>query len=138
MKQVFDKWDILPPFQHLYHNGIELKENSDALGGLGLLTDDTVYVVLDVMPMEDVEEIVDDEGEDEIIARVCAKSLAGFTGTALFGLTANSDSTGALEGNGGASRMIIDDSVIEVEEDDPVQCKQLGRRHRCQAHTYVT
>lgn len=122
-KQVFEKWYILPPFQHVYHNGIELKENSDVIGELGILTDDKIYIVADEEPAEDVEEIIDDEGEDAEFKRACAQSLAGFNGTALFGLPANCDSTAAKEGNGARSEMIVDDCAIVIAEDDSVRSK---------------
>lgn len=123
-KQVFEKWDILPPFQHIYHNGIELKENSDVLGGLGILTDDKIYVVADEEPAEDVEEIIVDEGEDAEFKRACAQSFAGFNGTALFGLPARCSSTANEEGNSASSKTIVDDdSATVIAQDDPVQSK---------------
>jgi hypothetical protein len=55
------------------------------------------------------------------MAMACERSLAGFNGTALFGLAADTDSTKASEGKHATSKIDTRDSMMDVAQDDPVQ-----------------
>jgi hypothetical protein len=107
----------------VHYNGVELEENTRTLGELGILTDDNIYLLSDDIPEDEFDEAIDVEGEDELVAEACARSLAGFNGTALFGLQAN---TAAADGSAlkdSVSDTIVDEPMSDVAEEDPVQCK---------------
>lgn len=120
--QINLEWDILPLFQHLHHDGVELKDNTRTLGDLGVLTDDHIYLLCDEIPEDEVEAI-DDEEEDELVAKACAASLAGFNGTALFGLPGNGDQTGPPTREDSIADMMVDEVMPGVAQEDPVQCE---------------
>lgn len=113
----------MPLFQHLHHNGVELEDNARTLGDLGILTDDHIYVFADEIPDDESVEAIDDEGENALVAKACAASLAGFTGTVLFGLPGNAAQIGSARGEDDAAELKMDEPMPEVGEGDPVQCK---------------
>lgn len=93
------------------------------MGDLGVLTDDHIYLLSDEIPEDEIDEAMDDEGEDELVAKACARSLAGFSGTALFGLSANTAPTDVSAENNSTWDMPVDEPMPEVAEEDPVQCE---------------
>ncbi|KAJ9107796.1 hypothetical protein QFC19_002701 [Naganishia cerealis] len=120
--QINEHWDVFPMFQHIYCGEHELKDNTQILGDAGVLTDDTLHVICDEMPGGDVS--IDDIDQEDVAGDI-TESLAGFGGTALFGLPtieAADDTANATVD----ARAMSEDLTRDMAEEGPPRCKLLA------------
>ncbi|KAJ9109175.1 hypothetical protein QFC21_000504 [Naganishia friedmannii] len=120
-QQVKEKWGVYPIFQHIFYGKTELTENTLLLKDVGVLADDTIYIVCDEMAggmeaaMNDVDG--DEDAEDTTDLR------AGFGGTALFGLPATTESSNSMAERNADWSAPMEDPIMDTVEDVNLQCR---------------
>lgn len=125
LEQVKENWGVYPIFQHIFYGETELTENTLLLKDVGVLADDTVFVVCDEMT-GGMEAAMNGANEDEITGD-SADSVAGFGGTALFGLPAIIESSDHFVSEGHVeSDASMQDLVMDPVEDLKLQCKRVA------------
>ncbi|KAJ9125512.1 hypothetical protein QFC22_000473 [Naganishia vaughanmartiniae] len=113
--KVKEKWGIFPIFQHIFYGKVELAENTLLLRDVGVLADDTLYIVCD--EMEGGLEAAMNGVDEEEVTGDAAESLAGFGGTALFGLSTTAETSDSIPGTNAAdSNAPVKDLSMDIVE----------------------